>query len=67
VSSVNTNSSSVLDIMNQPSYSMKNNDSQKALSIGSDLQGKVQESMQAAHKGTTEGHKETLYQLNILV
>jgi hypothetical protein len=65
--SVNTNSTSVLEIMNQQSYSMKNTDSNKTMTISSDIQEKVQQTQEAARKGTTEGYKETLYQLNVLV
>lgn len=67
MSTINTSVSNVYDIMSQPSTSFKNIDSQKVLSIGSDLQKNVQETQQAANKGTTEGYKQTLHQLNLLV
>ncbi|WP_373000973.1 hypothetical protein [Sulfurimonas sp.] len=46
---------------------MKNIDSQKALSNGSELQKEIKDTQKAAEKGTTEGFKETLHQLNLLV
>ncbi|WP_241761455.1 hypothetical protein [Sulfurimonas gotlandica] len=46
---------------------MKNIDSQKSLSNGSEMQKEIQDTQRAAEKGTTEGFKETLHQINLLV
>ena len=65
--SVSTSTDNVYNIMSQPSASMKNVDSQKAMSIGPELQQGVQETKQAASKGATENFKASLYKINILV
>lgn len=67
MSTISTSLSNIYSIMDQPGYSMKNIDSQKALSNGSEMQKEIQDTQQAAEKGTTEGFKETLHQLNLLV
>ncbi|MCW8837949.1 MAG: hypothetical protein OQJ77_04305 [Thiovulaceae bacterium] len=67
MSSVNTSINNIYDIMNQPATSMRNIDSQKVLSVGSELQKNVQETQAAAQKGTTKGYQETLYKINLSV
>jgi len=56
----------IYKIMSEPSTSMKNIDDKRVLSVGPELQQNVQETQQAAQKGTTEGYKEALYKINIL-
>ena len=65
--SISTSTSNVYAIMSEPGQSMKNTDSQKAMSIAPDLQRGIQETQQEARKGTTDGYKEALHKINILV
>ena len=67
MSTISTSISNIYDIMSKPGAPVRNVDSQKVLSIGNELQKNVQETQQAANKGTTEGYKETLHQINLLV
>lgn len=67
VSSLNTSINNVYSIMNQSNASMGNVDSNKAATIGGDLQRGIQEVESSREKGTTDAHRQTLYKLNVLV
>ena len=67
ISSLSTSSDNIYSIMNNKGAAMGNVDSQKAMSIGGDLQRGIQEVQSARDKGSTETHKQTLYKLNVLV
>ena len=66
-SSLDTSVSNVYNIMNQPGSAIKNVDTNKAMSIGSDLQQSVQEVQSSRDKGSNETFTQTLYKLNVLV
>lgn len=65
--SLSTSTSNVYNIMNSPSQPMKNLDSQKAMSIGSELQQNIQEVQMSREKGTNETFKREAYKINLLV
>jgi hypothetical protein len=67
MSTISNNISDINNIMSGQSTAMKNIDDKRVLSVGPELQKSVQETQQAAHKGTTEGFKQSLYKINILV
>ena len=67
ISSLSTSSDNIYSIMNQKGTSMGNVDSNKAMSIGGDLQRSIQEVQTSRDKGSTDTHKQTLYKLNVLV
>jgi len=65
--SINPSSNNVYNIMSQAGPSMKNVDSQKAMSIGAELQQGIKETQQESSKSSTENFKQELYKINILV
>lgn len=66
ISSLNTSTDNVYNIMAHSSIAMSNVDSNKALTIGGDIQQGIQETQAAAQKGSTEGFKQALYKINLL-
>lgn len=67
MSTINTAASNVYSIMSESGSSMKNIDSNKALSIGPELQQRVQETKQELDKNSTEDFRNSLHKINILV
>lgn len=66
MSTITNTAMSAIEIMNQPTSSMKNTDSNKTLTISSDLQDKIQQTQEEAKKGTTDGYQQALYKLNVI-
>lgn len=67
LSSLNTNTSNIYNIMSHQSAAVSNADSNKAASIGADMQQSIQETESAREKGGMDGYKEALHKINLLV
>ncbi|QFR50365.1 hypothetical protein FJR48_11760 [Sulfurimonas lithotrophica] len=65
MSTISTSVSNIYDLANETSVAMKNLDSKRAFSTGSDLQKLIQQTQQEMKKGTTEEYKNSLYKLDV--
>lgn len=66
VASLSTSTNMVYKLMSE-STAMSNVDSNKASSIGPDIQQSIQESKMAMEKGSTDNFKQALSKIDILV
>lgn len=66
VSSLDTSTNNVYNIMNSPSAAFSNTDPNKSLSLGADIQQNVKEIKVQAEKGGTDNYIQSLYKLNVM-
>lgn len=67
ISSLDTSTNNVYNIMNSTNTALSNSDSNKAASLGSDIQKGIQETKAALEKSSNESYRQTLRKIDILV